>query len=85
MPAGYVRLSGSAPCNLGWVDSTVLANNFLQWNTGGIPGLVYRRMAECKIFFFGNYYEALKPNGYWTKNTYGFHFPANISHLDSNR
>lgn len=85
MPAGYVRLSGSAPCDLGWADSTVLANNFLQWNTGGIEGLVYRRLAECKIFFFGNYYEAYHSSGYWKKNTYGFHFPDNISQFDSNR
>jgi GH24 family phage-related lysozyme (muramidase)/uncharacterized protein YraI len=85
MPAGYVRLSGSAPCDLGWADSTVLANNFLQWNTGGIEGLVYRRLAECKIFFFGNYFEAYHSSGYWNKNTYGFHFPKNISGLDSNR
>ena len=83
IPAGYVRLSGSAPCDLGWADSTVLANNFLQWNTGGIQGLVYRRLAECKIFFFGNYFEAYHSSGYWNINTYKFHFPKNISQFDS--
>ena len=58
--AGYVKLSGSRQCDLTYVDSTVLANNFLQWNTGGIDGLVYRRIAECNIFFFGDYDKAMK-------------------------
>ena len=58
MPAGYVRLSGSWTHDLAYADSTVLANNILQWNLAGDSvweGLVIRRLAECKIFFFGNY------------------------------
>ena len=59
MPAGNVRLDGSWTHDLAYADSTVLANNFLQWNQagGGVvwEGLVIRRLAECKIFFFGNY------------------------------
>ena len=58
--AGYVKLSGSRQCDLTYVDSTVLAINFLQWNTGGIEGLVNRRIAECNIFFFGDYEKAMK-------------------------
>lgn len=83
--AGYVKLSGSRQCDLTYVDSTVLANNFLQWNTGGIEGLVNRRIAECNIFFFGDYEKAMKASGYWGVNYYGYHFPDDIAYLDSNQ
>lgn len=83
--AGYVKLSGSRQCDLTYVDSTVLANNFLQWNTGGIEGLVNRRIAECNIFFFGDYEKAMKASGYWGENYYGYHFPDDIAYLDSNQ
>lgn len=78
IPAGYVNISGSA-CDLTYADSTVLANHILQWCTSNsrvYAGLVYRRLAECKVFFFGNYTEARhynEPSG--NKNTYGFNFP----------
>ena len=82
--AGYVKLSGSRQCDLTYVDSTVLANNFLQWNkAGGVqPGLVYRRLAECNIFFFGDYEKAMKANGYWGINYYGFNFPDECAQYD---
>ena len=84
MPAGYVQLSGSWTRDLAWADSTVLANNFLQWNkAGGVqPGLVYRRLAECNIFFFGDYEKAMKANGYWGINYYGFNFPDECAQYD---
>ena len=84
MPAGYVQLSGSWTRDLAWADSTVLANNFLQWNkAGGVqPGLVYRRLAECNIFFFGDYEKAMKANGYWGINYYGFNFPEECEQYD---
>ena len=76
-------LDNSGGCDLTYVDSTVLANNFLQWNSGMISGLIYRRIAECNIFFFGDYDRAMKDKGYWGENTYGYHFPENISQYDS--
>ena len=84
MPAGYVQLSGSWTRDLAWADSTVLANNFLQWNkAGGVqPGLVYRRLAQCNIFFFGDYEKAMKANGYWGINYYGFNFPDECAQYD---
>lgn len=84
MPAGYVQFSGSWTRDLAWADSTVLANNFLQWNkAGGVqPGLVYRRLAECNIFFFGDYEKAMKANGYWGINYYGFNFPDECAQYD---
>ena len=84
MPAGYVQLSGSWTRDLAWADSTVLANNFLQWNKAGgvVAGLVWRRLAECKIFFFGNYDEAYHSNANYSYNTYGFHFPDECAQYD---
>ena len=84
MPAGYVQLSGSWTRDLAWADSTVLANNFLQWNKAGgvVAGLVWRRLAECKIFFFGNYDEAYHSNANYSYNTYGFNFPDECAQYD---
>ena len=84
MPAGYIQLSGSWTRDLAWADSTVLANNFLQWNKAGgvVAGLVWRRLAECKIFFFGNYDEAYHSNANYSYNTYGFHFPEECEQYD---
>lgn len=84
MPAGYVNVPGAGH-DLAYVDSTVLANNFLQWNiaSGEVwEGLVLRRLAECKVFFFGNYAEAYHSNANYEKNTYGFNFPANCKQYD---
>lgn len=79
MPAGYVRLNASNLIHdLNYADSTVLANNFLQWHTASgvhYVGLIRRRMAECKMFFFANYAEANSSHPNYTKNTYGFAFP----------
>lgn len=79
MPAGYVRLNSSRLIHdLNYADSTVLANNFLQWHTANsvhYVGLIRRRMAECKMFFFANYEEANSSHPNYTKNTYGFVFP----------
>lgn len=78
MPAGYIQLSG-ASCDFSYADATVVANNMLQWCTASgtvYSGLVYRRQAECKVFFFGDYYEAYHYNDNQGKyNTYGFIYP----------
>ena len=84
IPAGYVQLSGNYEHDLAYADSTALANNFLQWNKAGgvIPGLVLRRLAECKIFFFGNYAEADHSHPEYKYNTYGFIFPDDCKQYD---
>lgn len=78
MPAGYIQTSTSNR-DLTYADSTVLANHILQWCTasGSVwPGLVYRRQAECKVFFFADYEEAYHYNDAAGKgNTYHFVFP----------
>lgn len=85
IPSGYVKLSGSFARDLNYADSTSLANEFLQWHRAGgrcVPGLVYRRLAECKLFFFGNYEEAVNGHANYRKNTYGFLYPSCCKHLD---
>ncbi len=86
LPSGYVRLSGNFQRDLNYADSTSLANEFLQWNKSGgrlVPGLVYRRLAESKIFFFGNYAEAVNDGqSNYRRNTYGFNYPGPCKYLD---
>lgn len=85
MPAGYVRLDGSWTHDLAYADSTVLANNILQWNLAGDSvweGLVIRRLAECKIFFFGNYKAATPGDPDYRYNIYGFDFPLSAEAYD---
>lgn len=84
MPAGYVNISGASH-DLTYADSTVVANNLLQWNKAdGVlyKGLVWRRMAECKIFFFANYAEAYHTNANYDRNTYYFNFPEECKQYD---
>lgn len=87
MASGYVKLNGNFTRDLAYADTTSLANEFLQWHRPGgscTPGLLYRRLAECKIFFFGNYDEG-KVDGVETpnyrKNTYKFRYPPCCAHL----
>ena len=92
MPAGKVNLKATGLTrDLAYADAGTLATNFLDWHKSGnnhIPGLLTRRQAECKVFFFGNYAEAFHSNvdlgegmrysasSYYTRNTYGFIHPS---------
>ena len=85
IPAGYVSLTGSYQKDLAYGDVTVLANNFLQWHTASgvhYEGLIWRRMAEAKIFFHANYAEAYHSHANYRKNTYGFLYPSCCSRFD---
>ena len=90
MPAGKVTLSATGLTrDLAYADAGTLSNNFLQWHKSGgcIYGLLTRRLAECKVFFFGNYTDAFhnyvdlgegkqySPSPNYEKNTYGFVYP----------
>ncbi len=75
--AGYISLDNYAnqPINLKYVDPIAFAYNFTQWNQAGgsaIWGLYLRRMAEAKIFLYGNYAEAYHSHPNYSKNTYNF-------------
>lgn len=88
MPAGSVKLSASnLSRDFTYVDSTILATNFLSWNKAGgvVEGLVLRRNAECKVFFFGNYAEASHSSALYAYNTYGFIYPSDCAGFDYRR
>lgn len=85
--SGYVMLEGSHQVDLSYADSTSLATELLLWHMAGgavTPGLVYRRLAECKVFFFGNYNEgnSAAAGDKYRKNTYGFVYPERCAYLD---
>ncbi len=85
--SGYVKLSGSRQVDLTYADSTSLATELLLWHIAGgavTPGLVYRRLAECKMFFFGNYNEgnSAAAGAAYRTNTYGFVYPERCAYLD---
>lgn len=84
MPAGYVQLSGYTR-DLAYADATSIANNFLQWCHSGktvIPGLLYRRLAEAKMFLFANYQDAYRSSPDFKINTYGFLYPSDCAAYD---
>lgn len=82
--SGYVQLVGNFARDLSYADTTSLANELLQWHKSGgkcLPGLVYRRLAECKMFFFGNYEDAVNGSANYKRNTYGFRYPPCCAYL----
>ncbi len=80
IPAGSVQLDASGLVHdLAYADAATLSNNFMQWHKAdGVhyDGLLVRRLAECKVFFFGDYAEASKSSPYFWRNTYGFNCPS---------
>lgn len=80
VPAGYIQLNTSGLVHdLAYVDANAFSNNLMQWHKSSsthYPGLLYRRLAECKIFFFGNYAEAYHSNSNYGKNNCGFYAPS---------
>lgn len=85
MPAGYIQTSTSNR-DLTYADATVLPNHILQWCTADgvvLPGLVYRRLAECKLFFFADYDAVYHYNEESGKhNDYHFVFPDICKEFD---
>ncbi len=78
----YVTLSGSFTRDLQYCDAVAYGSEMLLWHhAGGVCywGLLYRRLAEAKIFSFGKYEEASMTNANYTKNEYGYHYPSCIS------
>ena len=61
------------------VDAYTFGSNLLDWHVAGgncYIGLYYRRLAEAKVFSYGNYAEASPSNGNYKKNTYGYKVPS---------
>ena len=75
--AGYVRLDDTSGLtyDLAYTDSVAFGSEMLAWHIAGgncIPGLLYRRLAEAKVFSFANYAEADMSNANYRVNTYGY-------------
>ena len=65
--------------DLNYVDAYTFGSNLLDWHVAGgncYVGLYYRRLAEAKVFSYGNYAEASPSNGNYKKNTYGYKVPS---------
>ena len=65
--------------DLNYVDAYTFGSNLLDWHVAGSNcyiGLYYRRLAEAKVFSYGNYAEASPSNGNYKKNTYGYKVPS---------
>ncbi len=79
--AGYVSLTNyvNSVKDLTYVDAGAFSFRLLEWHVAGgecLAGLLYRRLAEAKIFLYGNYAEADKSNANYKINTYNFPYPS---------
>ena len=79
--AAYVQLDNASSLvhDLAYVDSVAFGSEMLAWHVAGgncIPGLLYRRLAEAKVFSFANYEEADMSNANYRVNTYGYIYPS---------
>lgn len=80
---GSVRFSGTQTRDLAYIDEQMFGSNLMQWNSAGgvrLPGLVYRRLGEAKIFCYANYADAYNSSANYRKNV-GFDVPANVPGL----
>jgi len=79
---GNVKFDGSFRRDLNYIDAQMFAYRLLEWHVAGgkcLPGLLYRRLAEAKIFIYGNYAESWYNSANYTKNTYNFQYPSCMS------
>lgn len=79
MRAGHIKLNApSAVHDLNYVDSMTVSTYMLSYhhaNSVCIPGLLYRRLREAKIFFYGDYAQASSGSSFYKMNTYHFIYP----------
>lgn len=77
---GYISLSGSDLVHdLQYTDSYCYGTAMLEWHKAGgvcLPGLLYRRLAESKVYSFANYAEADPSSSKYKVNTYGYTYPG---------
>ncbi|MFI3206736.1 MAG: SH3 domain-containing protein [Clostridia bacterium] len=63
----------------GNTDADAFITLMLQWHHASgecIPGLLYRRLAEAKIFVYSNYEQAYSSNANYKVNVYDFTYPS---------
>ena len=80
---GHVRFTNVTTRDMAFADEQLFGSNLLQWNSAGgkrLPGLVYRRLGEAKIFCYGNYNDAYHTSSNYKKNV-GFDVPQGVPGL----
>jgi Phage-related lysozyme (muraminidase) len=80
---GYVRFNTLTSRDTEYIDEQLFGSNLMQWNKAGgvaLPGLVYRRLAEAKVFCYGNYTDANINSSNYRKNI-GFDVPSGVPGL----
>lgn len=79
---GNITFDGGFTRDLNYMDAQMFAYRLLEWHVAGgkcWPGLLYRRLAEAKIFLYGNYAEASASASNYKYNTYKFQYPSCMS------
>lgn len=75
---GHIGFNGTS-CDLAYIDEQLFGSNLLEWNMAGsthLPGLLYRRLGEAKIFCYGNYTDAKNDGNENYKKNVGFDIPS---------
>ena len=65
--------------NLKYTDAIAFGSEMLAWHKAGgvcLPGLLYRRLAEAKVYSYADYDAAHMSSSNYKKNTYGYHYPS---------
>ena len=65
--------------DLKYTDAIAFGTEMLAWHKAGgvcLPGLLYRRLAEAKVYSFANYDEAHMSSPNYKHNTYGYYYPS---------
>lgn len=71
--------------DLKYTDAIAFGTEMLAWHKAGgvcLPGLLYRRLAEAKVYSFANYDEAHMSSSNYRHNTYGYHYPSCLAQYE---
>ena len=85
MRAGNIHLNLDAVHDLNCVDSMTFATYILAYhhaNKECIPGLLFRRLGEAKLFLYGDYNNASPNSVNYRNNTYNFIYPNCIKQYE---
>ncbi len=81
---GYISLNNyvNSTKDMRFVDDASFGFRLLEWHKAGgncIAGLVYRRLAEAKVFLYSDYAQASPSHAQYRQNTYGFIYPSCVA------
>ena len=82
---GGVDMGTSSP-DLQYIDEQMFGSNMLQWISAGgtkLAGLLYRRLAEAKVFCYGGYADAMNTSANKdNRHNFGLDIPSGVSGAD---